>query len=118
MRSRLKLIAIGDKLSLKAFCQGGLGDRLRGGLARFGRVYLTIPKSRFSGAANKRWALQNISEVTNNSLMPTAIILDFGAERYLLGRVDRLCDRYLFFIFNIQSLTVMFGYVWWATSYL
>ena len=45
-----KVSCIGDKLRLSASCQEGLGDRLRRGLARFGRVDLTIPKSRFSGA--------------------------------------------------------------------
>ena len=43
-------MGISDKLSLKASCQEGKGDKLRGGLTRFGRGDLTIPKSRFSGA--------------------------------------------------------------------
>ncbi len=43
-------MAIGDKLRLKASCQEGKEDKFRGGLARFGRGDLTIPKSRFSGA--------------------------------------------------------------------
>ncbi|NJR47252.1 MAG: hypothetical protein HC775_16725 [Hyellaceae cyanobacterium CSU_1_1] len=36
-------LGIGDKLSLKASCQEGIGDKLRGGLARFGRGDLTTP---------------------------------------------------------------------------
>lgn len=40
---------IGDKLRLKASCQVGNGDKSRRGLARFGRIDLTIPKSRFLG---------------------------------------------------------------------
>ena len=43
------LLPIGDKLRLKASCQEGNGDKSRVGLARFGRVDLTIPKSRFLG---------------------------------------------------------------------
>ncbi|MBE9167052.1 ABC transporter ATP-binding protein, partial [Pleurocapsales cyanobacterium LEGE 06147] len=42
-------ISISDKLSVKASCQEGKGDKSRGSLARFGRGDLTIPKSRFSG---------------------------------------------------------------------
>ena len=44
------LLLIGDKLSLYASCQAGKGEKLRVGLARFGRKDLTIPKSQFSGA--------------------------------------------------------------------
>ena len=40
-----KLLGIGDKLRLPVSCQAGLGDKSRGGLARFGRGNLTIPKS-------------------------------------------------------------------------
>ncbi len=40
-------MGIGDKLRLKAICQEGKGDKSSGGLASFGRVDLTIPKSRF-----------------------------------------------------------------------
>ena len=40
----------GDKLRLYVSCQVGNADKLRGGLARFGREDLTIPKSRFLGA--------------------------------------------------------------------
>ena len=38
-------LTIGDKLRLPVSCQAGLGDKSRGGLARFGRGNLTIPKS-------------------------------------------------------------------------
>ncbi|MBE9171507.1 FAD-dependent oxidoreductase, partial [Pleurocapsales cyanobacterium LEGE 06147] len=44
-----QVLAISDKLSVKASCQEGKGDKSRGSLARFGRGDLTIPKSRFSG---------------------------------------------------------------------
>jgi hypothetical protein len=46
----LKIPTTGDKSCLTTGCQAGLGDKSRGGLARFGRGDLTIPKSRFSGA--------------------------------------------------------------------
>ncbi|MBE9169668.1 hypothetical protein IQ238_19785, partial [Pleurocapsales cyanobacterium LEGE 06147] len=46
---RGKVSPISDKLSVKASCQEGKGDKSRGSLARFGRGDLTIPKSRFSG---------------------------------------------------------------------
>ena len=46
----LQVLPIGDKLSRCASCQEGKGDKLRGGLARFGRRDLTMPKSRLSGA--------------------------------------------------------------------
>ncbi|MBE9170317.1 hypothetical protein IQ238_23285, partial [Pleurocapsales cyanobacterium LEGE 06147] len=45
----LEELPISDKLSVKASCQEGKGDKSRGSLARFGRGDLTIPKSRFSG---------------------------------------------------------------------